>query len=60
MFFTLGVMSFVMILLGNLNKIADLVINKGVDIFSVIKIFLFMAPYIITYALPISILIPAC
>ena len=57
MFFTLGVMSFVMILLGNLNKIADLVINKGVNMFSVAKIFLFMAPYIVTYALPISVLI---
>lgn len=57
MFFTLGVMSFVMILLGNLNKIADLVINKGVNMLSVAKIFLFMAPYIVTYALPISILI---
>ncbi len=57
LFMTLGVLSFVMALLGNLNKIADLVINKGVDFFSVIKIFLFMAPYIVTYALPISVLI---
>lgn len=54
---TLGVLTFVMALLGNLNKIADLVINKGVDILSVLKIFLFMTPYIITYALPISVLI---
>lgn len=57
LFLTLGVMSFVMLLLGNLNKIADLLINKGVDPFSVAKIFLFMAPYIVTYALPISMLI---
>ena len=54
---TIGVLSFVMILVGNLNRIADLVINKGVDIFSVLKIFLFMAPYIVTYALPISVLV---
>lgn len=46
-----------MIIIGNINKIADLVINKGVDVFSVTKIFLFMAPYIVTYALPISVLI---
>jgi lipopolysaccharide export system permease protein len=57
LFLSLGVLSFVMALVGNLEKIADLVINKGVDIFSVLKIFLFMTPYIITYALPISVLI---
>jgi lipopolysaccharide export system permease protein len=46
-----------MVLVGNLKKIADLVINKGVDILSVAKIFLLMTPYLVTYALPISILI---
>ncbi|MCX5696280.1 MAG: LptF/LptG family permease [Candidatus Omnitrophica bacterium] len=56
-FLTLGVLSFVMVVVGNLKKIADLVINKGVDIISVIKVFLLMTPYIITYALPISILV---
>jgi len=54
---TLGVLSFLMIIVGNLKKIADLVINKGVDIFSVAKLFLLMTPYMITYALPISILV---
>ena len=54
---TICVLTFIMILVGNLQKIADLVINKGVDIFSVLKLLLFMAPYIITYALPISVLI---
>jgi len=57
LFLTLGVLSFVMVVVGNLKKIADLVINKGVDIFSVIKIFVLLAPYIVTYALPISILV---
>jgi lipopolysaccharide export system permease protein len=57
LFLTLGVLTFVMALLGNLNRIADLVINKGVDIFSVLKIFMFMTPYIVTYALPISFLV---
>ncbi|MBM3250035.1 MAG: YjgP/YjgQ family permease [Candidatus Omnitrophica bacterium] len=57
LFLTLGVLSFIMVLVGNLNKIADLVINKGVDILSVFKIFFLMAPYIITYALPIAVLI---
>src|SRR3989338_847094 len=57
LFLSLGVLSFVMVLVGNLNKIADLIINKGVDIISVFKIFILMAPYIVTYALPISLLI---
>jgi lipopolysaccharide export system permease protein len=57
LFLSLGVISFVMVLVGNLRRIADLVINKGVDIFSVFKLFLFMVPYIVTYALPISVLI---
>jgi lipopolysaccharide export system permease protein len=54
---SLGVLSFVMVLVGNLKKIADLVINKGVDIYSVFKLFLLMMPYIVTYALPVSALI---
>lgn len=53
----LGVLSFVMVMVGNLQRVADLVINKGVDMFSVGKLMLLMAPYIITYALPISVLI---
>ncbi len=48
-------LTFVM-LLGNLVKIAQLVINKGVDILVVSKLFLFMAPYLLTYTLPIAVL----
>ncbi len=46
-----------MVLIGNLKRIADLVINKGVDIFSVLQIFIYLTPYIVTYTLPISILV---
>ncbi len=53
LFLALGVLTFVMIL-GNLVKIADLVINKGVDIYSVAKLFLLMIPYLLTYTLPIA------
>ncbi|RKY30850.1 MAG: hypothetical protein DRP74_06160 [Candidatus Omnitrophota bacterium] len=53
LFLALGVLTFVMVL-GNLVKIADLVIRKGVDIFSVSKLFLFMMPYLLTYTLPIA------
>ncbi len=47
LFSALGVLTFVM-LLGNLIKIAELIINKGVDIYSVSKLFLFMIPYLLT------------
>ncbi len=53
LFLALGVLTFVMIL-GNLVKIADLVINKGVNIFNVSKLLLFMIPYLLTYTLPIA------
>jgi lipopolysaccharide export system permease protein len=53
LFLALGVLTFVM-LLGNLIKIADLIINKGVDIFHVSKLFLFMIPFLLTYTLPIA------
>lgn len=53
LFLALGVLTFVMIL-GNLIKITDLVINKGVNIFSVSKIFIFMIPCLLTYTLPIA------
>lgn len=56
-FLCLGVLTFVMVLIGNLKRIADLVINKGVDLFSVIQIFIYLTPYIVTYTLPISILV---
>lgn len=49
----LGVLTFVM-LLGNLIKIAEMVITKGVDIYSVSKLFIFMIPYLLTYTLPIA------
>ncbi len=50
------VLTFVMIL-GNLVKIAELVINKGVDIYTVIKLFLFMMPALLTYTLPVATLV---
>ncbi|MDD4939130.1 MAG: LptF/LptG family permease [Candidatus Omnitrophica bacterium] len=53
LFLALGVLTFVMIL-GNLIKIADLIINKGVDIVNVSKLLVFMIPYLLTYTLPIA------
>jgi len=54
---SLGVLTFIMVLIGNLKRIADLVINKGVDLFSVLQIFVYLTPYIVTYTLPISVLV---
>ncbi|MFH0791018.1 MAG: LptF/LptG family permease, partial [Candidatus Omnitrophota bacterium] len=56
LFLGLIVLTFIM-LLGNLIKITDLVINKGVDIVSVSKLFLSMIPFLFTYTLPISALV---
>jgi len=53
MFLALGVLTFVMVL-GNLVNIANLVINKGVDIYTVTKLFLLMMPYLLTYTLPLA------
>ncbi len=53
---SLGILTFVM-LLGNMVKLADLIINKGVDVISVAKLFLFMTPYLIIYTLPIATLV---
>jgi lipopolysaccharide export system permease protein len=53
LFLALGTLTFVM-LLGNIIKIANLVINKGVNMYSVLKLLLFMIPYLLTYTLPIA------
>jgi len=53
LFTSILVLTFVL-LLGNLIKMADLVINKGVDIVSVSKLFLLLIPYLFTYTLPIA------
>ncbi|MDP3789699.1 MAG: LptF/LptG family permease, partial [Candidatus Omnitrophota bacterium] len=44
------------ILLGNLVKLADLVINKGVELIYVGEIFLFLMPNILSLAIPMGLL----
>lgn len=41
---------------GNIIQTADMVMNKGVDLFSVIKIFFFFLPYVLIFTIPISVL----
>ena len=43
--------------MGNLIRLADLIINKGVDLYSVAKLFGFLIPSLLTYTLPIAVLV---
>ncbi|MDD5428470.1 MAG: LptF/LptG family permease [Candidatus Omnitrophica bacterium] len=52
-FLSLVVFTFVL-LVGNIIQLADLVINKGVDILSVLKLFLFLIPWLLSFTLPIA------
>ncbi len=52
-FFSLFVLIFVM-LVGNMIKLVELIITKGVSFFSVSKLFLFLVPYLLTYVIPIA------
>ena len=55
-FVSLAVLTLVM-LLGNLIRLADLIINKGVDLLSVAKLFSYLIPALLTYTLPIAVLV---
>lgn len=41
---------------GNVIQIADMIINKGVNAFYVMKLFLFLMPWLLTFTIPISVL----
>ncbi len=53
--FILSVIVFTFVLLvGNIIQLADLVINKGVGVFSVLKLFFFLIPWLLSFTLPIA------
>jgi lipopolysaccharide export system permease protein len=53
--FILSIVVFTFVLLvGNVIKLADLVINKGVDIISVMKLFLYLVPWLLSFTLPVA------
>ncbi|MDD5422364.1 MAG: LptF/LptG family permease [Candidatus Omnitrophota bacterium] len=52
-FMSIVVFTFVL-LVGNIIQLADLVINKGVDMFSVLKLFLYLIPWLLSFTLPIA------
>ena len=41
---------------GNIIQTADMVMNKGVDIIQVTKVFLYFLPYVLIFTIPISVL----
>jgi lipopolysaccharide export system permease protein len=51
------VLGFVMTLVGTIQDIANQVINRGVDLFSLAKLLVLMTPYMLTYSLPIALLV---
>jgi lipopolysaccharide export system permease protein len=52
-FLSIVVFTFVL-LIGNIIQIANLIINKGVDIVSVGKLFLYLIPWLLSFTLPIA------
>ena len=41
---------------GNIIQTADMIMNKGVEIFQVVKIFFLFLPYVLIFTIPISVL----
>lgn len=53
--FILSIIVFTFVLLvGNIIQLANLVINKGVDILSVLKLFMYLVPWLLSFTLPIA------
>jgi lipopolysaccharide export system permease protein len=46
-------------LTGNIIKVVDMIINKGVQIFYVLKLLLFLVPYLLSYTIPMAALCAA-
>ena len=44
------------ILIGNMFKLADLLVNKGVAVIDVLKLFFYLIPFILSYTIPMAIL----
>lgn len=55
-FASLGVMTFVL-LLGKILQLMDLMVNKGINVFDIAKLILFLMPYFLLFTIPISLLL---
>ncbi|MBI3253028.1 MAG: LptF/LptG family permease [Candidatus Omnitrophica bacterium] len=58
-FFSLSTLLIIFLLGRGLVQLADLIFNKDVDVFLVIKLLFFSLPFILTFAIPMSVLIAA-
>ncbi|MCX5678725.1 MAG: LptF/LptG family permease [Candidatus Omnitrophica bacterium] len=54
-FLTLVVFTFVF-LVGNIITLANYIINKGVDPLSILKLFIYLIPWLLSFTLPIAVL----
>src|SRR3989338_1742132 len=52
---SLAVFTFVLVM-GNIVKLAEMVITKGVDLVYVVKLFGYLTPYLLSFSVPMSIL----
>lgn len=53
--FFLSVVVFTFVLLiGNIIQLANLIINKGVDIISILKLFFYLIPWLLSFTLPVA------
>lgn len=53
--FILSIVVFTFVLLiGNIIQVANLIINKGVDIISVLKLFIYLMPWLLSFTLPMA------
>ena len=53
--FSLAIFTFTLVI-GNIIRLAELVINRGVDIRLVGRLFLYLIPFLLSYTIPMSIL----
>ena len=55
--FILSIVVFTFVfLVGNIITLANYIINKGVDALSVLKLFLFLVPWLLSFTMPIAVL----
>ncbi len=57
MAFGLGLMIFTFVLLtNNILRLVELIVNKGVGIWTVLRLFLYILPYSLVVTIPMSVL----
>lgn len=54
---TLAILTFVLVSGSILTKMADLVINRGVDVMALIKLFILSTPFLFNFTIPMSALV---